>query len=98
MTKQLYRQGDVMFLRVDTLPPEATPLNTDIVAYGEATGHHHRIQGAQLLQLQNNKYAQVAERAVVVHEEHKPIELPAGMYRIIQPVEYNPVEMRRLAD
>ncbi len=32
------------------------------------------------------------------HEEHNPISLPAGLYRVIRQREYSPEEIRRVAD
>lgn len=37
-----YRQGDIFFTKVKSIPKTAKIKKDKIVAYGEATGHHHR--------------------------------------------------------
>lgn len=41
----IYRHGDISFHPVDKIPTNATKVNhaSYIVAYGEATGHHHEL-------------------------------------------------------
>lgn len=45
---KLYRQGDVLFKKVDELPKKRRKLDIDIIVKGEATGHAHRIQHGTL--------------------------------------------------
>ena len=44
---QIFRQGDVLVMRVDSIPKQATPEqlteNRIVLAYGEVTGHAHAI-------------------------------------------------------
>jgi hypothetical protein len=40
----------------------------------------------------------LADRATVVHEEHGPITLPRGLYRVWQQREYSPEAIRVVRD
>jgi len=43
---QMYRQGDVLLVRVDSIPRKAkdiTPKDRIVLAYGEVTGHAHAV-------------------------------------------------------
>ena len=63
------RQGDVVLIAAD-LPGGAAPLPASdgkvIVAFGEATGHHHRFEGAATLYADGaRRYVRVDDDAVV---------------------------------
>ena len=92
-----YRQGDVPLIpytgSLEGLT-EVQPVGGKIIlALGEATGHHHRIEGCNLSFDQHDHHrlfrdiftgAQIIEvgggGAQLLHEEHETIELPAGRY------------------
>ena len=103
----IYRQGDVLIRAEEhTISASATnvPRNEGrlVLAYGEVTGHAHAITDA-LAELFEEKdgalYLKVgADGATVRHEEHAPIHLGAGVYRIVHQREYSPQEIRRVAD
>jgi hypothetical protein len=104
MTMMNYRQGDVplvpysgSFAGLEPIEPTAGKL---ILALGEATGHHHRIEGCSFSFEADDNHrmfrdpmtgAQVlqigASGASLVHEEHDPIELPPGNYLQLVQVE-----------
>lgn len=92
--KQLHqvRQGDVMLVLTDVIPQKAQKSDTNIVADGEVTGHHHRIVGedVQLYTLEGNLFAKVGQVAVLSHEEHGAIQVEPGVYRVIRQRQYNP--------
>ncbi len=98
----LYRHGDVLLAAVLVLPADAKPALGLILAYGELTGHAHRIRetgAAQLFTQGAFTYLQVtATKATLVHEEHRPIELPTGVYRVWQQREYTPTAIRTVLD
>lgn len=55
-----------------------------ILAFGEVTGHAHRVTGGVVYDdpdYESGRYMDVAEEATVMHEEHQPMTLPAGEYR-----------------
>lgn len=90
----LYRHGDVLIGQVDELPPGSKPLKHLILAEGEVTGHSHRIretEAAVLYRSGSELFLEVSKPpATVVHEEHGPIELDAGVYRVWRQREYTP--------
>lgn len=105
---QLLRQGDVLLLRVDSLPKGAkdtTPDGHVILAYGEVTGHAHRIaqtKAAPMVRVWDagaERFIQVLEATALTHEEHTAVELKAGaIYRQIHQVEERGKEVQRVAD
>lgn len=111
--KQLqFRQGDVLVVGVEKIPTEAKKRKREgglvILARGEATGHHHSFGSRRV-----NMYAvadeferlgsgfieiQTPSGAQLRHQEHAPIKVPAGNYRVIRQREYTPEELRLVAD
>jgi hypothetical protein len=102
--KSLYRQGDVLIERVARIPADAVrqkPKGRIILALGEATGHHHSVgidAADWWKQDDGTQFLQVEKEAVVTHQEHDPITLPAGKYRIRRQREYSPEAIRNVAD
>ena len=98
----LYRHGDVLLAAVAALPAGAAPLLGLVLAQGELTGHAHRIReagAARLFRQGAFTYLHVtAATATLVHEEHRAIELPAGVYRVWQQREYTPTAIRTVLD
>ena len=99
----LFRHGDVLIQRIQAAPAErGKQLPHRILAHGEVTGHTHRIQetaGAALYTLGAELLLEVtADAATVVHEEHAPIRLERGHYRVWRQREYSPEEIRVIRD
>jgi hypothetical protein len=98
----LYRHGDVLIACVPNLPSQASKRSGTILARGEITGHSHRVQeigAAQLYDFNLETFLEVtASIATLVHEEHKPIELPQGIYRVWMQREYTPTAIVQVRD
>jgi hypothetical protein len=98
----LYRHGDVLIGAVETLPENARKRPHLVLAYGEITGHSHRIEDsktAETFELDGVLYLKViAPVARLIHEEHAAIELPEGVYRVWQQREYTPERIRTVYD
>jgi hypothetical protein len=90
----LYRHGDVLIARIQTLPRNAQSRTGTILAWGEVTGHSHRIQeagAARLWGAGDLSFLEVtAPTATLIHEEHRAITLPRGLYRFWMQREYSP--------
>lgn len=90
----LFRHGDVLIQKVAKLPGGCERLSHLTLAHGELTGHSHRIQqrhAAVMWRLGGELFLQVtADEATVVHQEHGPIDLPRGVYRVWRQREYTP--------
>jgi hypothetical protein len=98
----MWRHGDVFIQSCGGIPKTAKRLPHMILAKGEATGHAHRIaerDAASLWQTEDALYLDVsAEQATVQHEEHAPIALKRGAYRVWIQREYTPEAIRRVVD
>lgn len=103
------RQGDVALIAVKEIPDGATEAPAKgrkvILALGEATGHHHRFEFLDVSQnvklyttAGGARYVHVTQPAELLHEEHSTVNIPAGKYLLPQQVEYQPTELRRVAD
>lgn len=97
MHKQ-YRQGDVLIESIDSIPEKAKLDESNILVYGETTGHAHRLEGGHVLEIGEDKYVVAGSNAKVVHEEHDTIELPEGTYKVIRQREYDENEIRYVRD
>jgi hypothetical protein len=108
---QLYRQGDVLFTRIDRLPAgERKKRANATVAYGEVTGHSHALavedrKVAEVLEIGDGLYVHVTGAGVrieggatFVHEEHGSITLEPGAYRVTIQREYLPEGIQNVAD
>jgi hypothetical protein len=99
-----YRQGDVGFIPIpQTDLTQAVRRESLVIAEGEVTGHKHQVldvEGAELYDLGERMVLRVtAETGIsIVHEEHAPVQVPAGDYEIRIAQEYTPTEIRNVAD
>lgn len=110
ITTALYRQGDVLFTRIDRLPAGDRKKRTNAtVAYGEVTGHSHQVAvedrvAAEVYEIGDALFLSVSEGGVsiggarLVHEEHGTIVLPAGNYAVTIQREYSPEAVRDVLD
>jgi hypothetical protein len=108
----VYRQGDVLMVRLGdgvTRPETDDEVTTDgiILAYGEVTGHAHRlsyspgkarIKAFKTPTAVNDRLMTLDEVAKLLHEEHGEITLPAGDYIVRQQREYSPLNDRLVQD
>lgn len=102
-----FRQGDVLLIKVDSLPELTEAVEREdgrlVLARGEATGHAHvvRERRGRLLQWRNSSnwtYLDLPVPAKVEHEEHAPIDLEPGVYRVLRQREYSPERSNYVAD
>ena len=97
------------------MPDAATEVSADkgevILAYGEVTGHKHRVRAymdtgslpARLFDVGEMRFLDVREPSALVHEEHAPITLEPGIYKVSKfgtgtQREYTPEAIRSVAD
>jgi len=97
-----FRHGDVMIEQAACLPDVRRKAKHTILAHGELTGHCHRIAekgAADLYETPDGMFLHVTARtATVVHDEHDPISLESGTYRVWRQREYSPEEIRTIRD
>jgi hypothetical protein len=99
------RQGDVLLIPAGLM--QATMLlphqrRVDLIlAEGEVTGHRHRIaEGkAELYRTDKAMILKVhSETALLVHEEHQPLQIPRGNWVVKIQREYHPEGFRYVSD
>lgn len=105
-----YRQGDIAIIPVTgkSGPAPKGRVKAEhgriVLAYGEVTGHAHALPeaGVELYETAElaDRLLRVRSRAgaVLSHEEHAPIHLPEGDYIVRRQREYQPGELRLVAD
>lgn len=83
---KLFAQGDVLFFTETINSKGLEKLKTNVIEEGETTGHAHRLDSKDFEHLINPKtkqrYLKLLRPTTVRHEEHDPITLPPGEYRI----------------
>ena len=84
----MQRQGDLLIIPTDQLPRDLTALTTRVVLQGE---HSHRLDGGTLLRTTEGElFVRVADQVQLVHEEHGPLALAPGTYKVQQQRRYRP--------
>jgi hypothetical protein len=83
-----WQQGDVIGRKVRALPDGAKPVAREhgacVLAHGEHTGHKHQVMeaDAELFTMDLDMYLRCMSVSTLVHEEHGPITLDPGIYKI----------------
>ena len=105
--KPFWRQGDIYFVKLDEEinSADSTPIKSGIIAKGETTGHAHRVSqssiaaGALLSLVGRSMFLRSPEvGTTIVHDEHGPIELPAGSYAVVLQQEFDGLRWRQVLD
>ena len=102
----MFRQGDILLVKVDVgqLTDKFKEVLSDngriVLAYGETTGHAHALPASTstLYAWEDNRLLKVIGKTAVKHEEHAPIALLPGVYRVIRQREYSPEAIRHVSD
>ncbi len=106
----MYRQGDVLLVSIQRtqLPAHLAPQDRDALgrlalANGEASGHAHVVSSpaAELLadpEEVDQRFLVLATEALLTHEEHASIPLPAGTYQVVRQREYTAIADRDVLD
>lgn len=101
MKKQvIYRQGDILLKRIDSIPSDAKLTKNKVIAEGE--GHHEHVVDEEtgVFVSDESMYLAVNKAGRLEHvvtgtrtpAEHLPIDLPAGNYEVVKQREYDPYE------
>lgn len=96
----MYRQGDILLVPLGKrIPEQALPVDGNVVALGEATGHSHVIEGdGQVLKAWGEVLVVAGTQTTLTHQEHTDITIPEGTYRVIRQREFTPGGSRNVAD
>ena len=97
---KMHRQGDVLFVKIDTLPEEAlSERKNAILVEGEVTGHAHRLKGGKVWETEAGiLFVAAVVGSQIVHEEHHTIDLEPGYWHVVRQREYSPEEIRWVVD
>jgi hypothetical protein len=90
------RQGDLIFSQVGEIPKRAKRDITGILVRGERTGHAHRVSGGDIFRTPEALYISVNKKALVTHEEHKPVVLGIGKWVVVRQREYAGKDMTKI--
>lgn len=100
----MLRQGDVLLVPVRSIPKGAKVQRTTgqiVLAHGEVTGHAHTVD-ARMAKVSLDEggvmFLTVEELTEVRHQEHAPVTLSPGTYKVVRQREYSPTELRNVAD
>lgn len=90
-TRVWYQQGDVTIKPVAVIPDGASPQGGRVLAEGEATGHMHRAEAADVTLFLHDGalYMRAPSGTRIVHEEHHALDIPPGDYLVGQVREYD---------
>jgi hypothetical protein len=102
----MWRHGDVFIMQVEAIPEGIPATKGSVLVHGEITGHSHRLEhpanatiyAAEPTSGRDEMYLLVINPVRIIHEEHHPITLQPGMYRIWQQREYTPQAIRKVMD
>lgn len=103
-------QGDVLLIPVKEVPKDANEqIKTGILMSGEHTNNHHRLSGSPIIMFRKEDFEQggnftkfviIDKPTMLTHEEHKPIEVPPGIYesRIVREFDHFSKLIRKVQD
>lgn len=101
----MLRQGDVLFIKVKEAPAsEAAAIEREagriVVAKGEVTGHAHTITTPDVVMYEHQsiRWLVAPHEFVLEHQEHSPLTIAPGIWRVAYQREYDPQAIRRVMD
>ena len=88
-------QGDVFFTKTKKLPEGAKARKQNkrgfVIAEGESTGHAHVVDDdIELYEKKGVLYLKTEKEVQVQHEEHKPVTIGKGIWKVGIVREYDP--------
>lgn len=104
MKNRKFQQGDVVLKQIDQDLESMTQLKTTTLQEGEVTGHSHVIHGEGATIFENpstkERFLRLVTDSILRHEEHSPINLPPGTYKIgiVREVDHLNNIIRRVVD
>jgi hypothetical protein len=97
------RQGDIFFKTVSSIPERTKKHTSNILAYGEVTGHSHKIISPSISEMDSvvdekgDIYVRSMHSQITIgHDEHDQIILPQGEWICVsRQREYDPLSAER---
>lgn len=105
MGKQ-WRHGDVVIEEVTEIPKNVTKSEDNTLAYGEVTGHGHRMGNTAMVYIPQNdpdptvRFFEVKREqfGLLRHEEHTELKFPPGKYRSFVKRQWNTDSEEKVVD
>lgn len=96
----MIRHGDVILKLVSEIPNDAKSLGKrKELAYGEVTGHAHRLDIGKLFETKDGKlYCKINKTAKLSHEEHGTLTIPPANYEVVIKRQYTPNGWEKVVD
>ncbi len=86
-----YHQGDILLKRIKKIPSDAKRIRTEIVAFGEVTGHTHRIKESIIYESNSKEFVEILNAAPMTHDTHPSTDIiEIGDYEMLRQYEYFP--------
>ena len=96
-----YRQGEVLLIKEESTFEVTDPISP-VLAEGEISGHKHEILDGKVVESKwwgrGAKYVLSNGDTTLIHPEHKPIRIDAGLWRVRIQREYSELENVNVAD
>lgn len=98
MKTKMYRQGDVLALKIEALPKGLKKKKDNVLVHSDSTLHDHTLVSGTVYTDKNGKmYADVPRKTQIVHTaDHDPVDLPKGIYEIRRQQEHLMGDMVRV--
>lgn len=99
MNKQYQvRQGDIFPISIEKLPKDVKKKKDNVLVHSDSTQHDHTlVKGTVYVDKNGNLFAEVPVKTQIVHTaDHKPIDLPKGVYEIRRQKEYVMGDMTKI--
>lgn len=92
------RQGDIYPEAIDKLPKGLKKKNNNVIVHSDSTLHDHTLKSGTVYVDRNGElYLDVPRKTQIVHtEDHNPVDLPRGVYKVIRQREYLAKDMTRV--
>lgn len=89
-SEKLYQQGDVLIFTTNEIPQDCKEVKPNksgnlTLAEGEVTGHSHTLDkecGTLFRDNLNQLWLETNKTTTIKHQEHKPVTIPKGKYKI----------------
>lgn len=99
-----HRHGDITLTPIKELPTgskKEKQTNEFILAYGEKTGHHHKLTGEFNIHIFDGvRFLEILRESSLTHQEHAKQKVKPGIYRVgdEQEFEYELGSIRKVVD
>lgn len=85
--KFMARHGDILVEAIERLPLKAKVKKGNVII---SSSNDHILEGqGKIYELGEDLYLKITGKANLNHTEHKEIDLPKGVYKVVRQIEFN---------